>query len=96
MNCNESNKIFNDYFDGLLNNEQVLDMEIHIRECSKCKHEFAVYSNLFESIKLLPVNMVPPKKLALEIFNELSKEVQAEQSKSTGVINKLKSKIMKK
>ena len=79
MNCSESTKFFNDYFDGLLSNEQVLDMEIHTSKCSKCKHEFAIYSNLFESIKLLPMNMTPPKKLALEIFNELTKEVQGEQ-----------------
>jgi len=96
MNCSESTQIFNDYFDGLLNNEQILDMEMHISGCSKCKHEFAIYSNLFESIKLLPMNMTPPKKLALEIFNELTKEIQGEQIKSSGVLNKLKSKIIKK
>jgi hypothetical protein len=96
MNCNDSTKIINDYFDGLLNNEQVLDMEIHISECTKCKHEFAIYSNLFESIKLLPMNMNQPKKLALEVFNELTKELESEQTKSSGVLNKLKLKIKKK
>jgi hypothetical protein len=37
-----------------------------------------------------------PKKLALEVFNELTKELESEQTKSSGVLNKLKLKIKKK
>jgi anti-sigma factor RsiW len=96
MNCNEATKIINDYFDGLLSNEEKLDMEYHISECTNCKHEFALYSNLCESIKLLPMNINTPKKLAKQIFDELTEQEETTQTKTIGVLNKLKSKILKK
>jgi anti-sigma factor RsiW len=96
MNCNNATKIINDYFDGALSNEQVKDMELHISKCPQCKHEHAIFFNLFESIKLLPMNMTLPKKLAAQIFDEITEEEENEQKKSTGVLKKIKSKILKK
>jgi uncharacterized protein (DUF2225 family) len=96
MNCSDATKIINDYFDGALRNKQVKDMELHISECPQCKHEFAIFLNLFESIKLLPMNITHPKKLASQVFDEITAEEEKEQIKSASVLKKIKSKIRKK
>lgn len=96
MNCSNAIKIINDYFDDQLSMEQRKDMELHIGKCPQCKHEYALFLNLFESIKLLPMNMNLPKKLALQVFNELTAQEENGQIKSPSVLNKLKSKILKK
>jgi anti-sigma factor RsiW len=96
MNCSDAIKIINDYFDGALSNEQVKDMELHISKCPQCKHEHAIFLNLFESIKLLPMNIPLPKKMASQVFDEITAEEESERTKSGGVFKKIKSKIRKK
>ena len=72
MNCDDITNFVNDYFDEKLNAGQKAELEQHIIECNNCKYEFALYKNLFESIKLLPMNANAPKKLVYQIYDELT------------------------
>jgi anti-sigma factor RsiW len=74
MNCENIKNILNDYYDEKLSDDQKAELENHIEGCKECNHEFKKYKNLFETIKLLPMNMNVPKKLVYDIYDELGEQ----------------------
>ncbi len=74
MNCDNIKDMLNDFFDEKLSDDQKSELENHIGSCKDCKHEFKKYKNLFETIKLLPMNMNVPKKLVYDIYDELGEQ----------------------
>jgi hypothetical protein len=74
MNCDDILNIVNDYFDENLDVVQKNELVKHTEGCKSCKKEFAIYKNLFETIKLLPMNGNVSKKLVYQIYDELGEQ----------------------
>lgn len=63
MNCNQFNKMMDDYIDGALSTIQLGHMQPHLNHCEKCRHLFTQAQSLTMALKNITV---PPAKAGYE------------------------------
>ena len=55
MNCRDRQNSFDEYLDGLLDNQQQADLKAHVESCSNCKAQLQQQLVLSEALRQMPV-----------------------------------------
>lgn len=59
MTCQEFDNIIADYVEGEITAEQKIEVETHLKECSKCQTTFNYYQEIVEKLHTLPQEKCP-------------------------------------
>lgn len=60
MNCNHFQNQLDDYLDGALPSQDVLDMQMHAKDCSSCNQRLAEHEAYMQSMKAMPMPAMSP------------------------------------
>ncbi len=70
MKCSEIKYQLSEYIDGLQNEEQLRNIEVHLQKCSKCRNDLQYLKNYKSLINKLD-NQKAPADLESKIFNKI-------------------------
>ncbi len=72
MNCENVQRLLNDYVDNLLREKEIAEIETHLSRCGTCSREADRLRGLLDSAASLPTSIQPPRDLWPGVVGRLS------------------------